>query len=807
MRRALKLTLLGTLSLLLGVWLVPLGPERAGQPPLALAQTGPPPMSTARMQHLSIILPNGQVLLAGGRSQPGGAPLGTGELFDPVSSQIVPLTAGLNVARAAAGGTATPTTEVLVVAGEDPNGRTSDAEVYVPATSTFTPIALRLPNPLSHFSLTTLIDRTVLVGGLNGSNLPTGAILLLDPRAQTVIPSRATLATPRGKHASVGLPDGRIAILGGVNAAGAPVPSIEVYSPATDSVSLSPVALASPRAEMSALLRSDGRILVLGGRGPGGVVRRDSEVVDLASGTTTAGPSLASPRAGHQAVLLPDGRTLVSGGTDGTGVLATSEILPPITDATPPQVVAVRPADGAIDVPLDAVVALRFTTPLRSPSLTAASVTLTGPSGRVEGTVGVGDSGLLAWLTPSAPLPVNALHTIAIAGAVGVNGLPLPAFSSRFRTVTSAGEPPTVTAFSPTAGAEGDEIRITGTRFIAVTAVRFGGTVAPQYRVVSATEIRARVPANALTGAISVTTPAGTGISNGYFVVLSHPDFALALAPDRSDVLQGDSTVFALTVRSTGGFLEMVRLSVSGLPAQLRATLDKPQLGPVGYAYLLLDADPTLRPGDYRFTITGTATLGTQAVRRTVEATVRVAPPAGTSLSGRVVRLDGAPVPNYTVRVGAQATRTTAAGGFLLTNLRRSPDDLVLVLDGRTARLPGIDYPIYEQLLDYSSLVPDRPNKVNHGQPIWIFTLDPATPSRWTPPASGPTRSPTSRAWNSRSKPGPPSWTSTGTPPRASTLPRSPWTAPTCTTSPRAWSPGPSTASSSEAPPPASRSR
>ncbi len=728
MRRALKLTLLGlgTISILLAVWLVPIGPERTGHPPVASAQSGPPPMSTARMNHLAVVLPNGQALLVGGRSQPGGVPVATGEVYDAAQNQIIPLTAGLNVPRAAAGGTATPTTEVLVVAGEDINGRTSDAELFLTANSTFAPIALRLPGPLSYFSLTTLIDRTVLVGGLNGSNLPTGAILLLDPRAQTVTPSRATLATPRGKHASVALPDGRLAILGGVNAAGAPVASIEIYNAATDAVSASPVSLASPRAELGALLRSDGRIQVSGGRGAGGVVRRDTEIVDLSAGTTTPGAPLVSPRAGHQAVLLADGRTLVSGGTDGTRALATLELLAPLADQTPPQVVAVRPADGATDIGLDAQIALRFSKPLRVTSLTAATVTLTGPSGRVEGTVGVADSGLLAFFTPSAPLAVNAVHTIAIAGAVDVSGLALPAWSSRFRTVASAGDPPTVTAFAPTAGAEGDEIRITGTRFIAVTAVRFGGTVAPQYRVVSATEIRGRVPANALTGAISVTTPAGTGTSQGAFVVISRPDYRLVASPPLGETLAGDVYVFALNVQGTGGFIDLVRLAVSGLPGQITTSLDKSQLGPVGYAYLTLRPGSSLPAGQYPFTVTGTSVINGQSVQRTVQATLRVLPPGGTSLSGQLVRLDGTPIQDYTVKIGTRSARTDAGGNFLLRDLTAT-GDVTIILDGRTAPAPaGFLYPVFEKLLEYEYLLPNRPNRFPHGVsgPMWVPTME-----------------------------------------------------------------------------------
>ena len=80
-------------------------------------------------------------------------------------------------------------------------------------------------------------------------------------------------------------------------------------------------------------------------------------------------------------------------------------------------------------------------------------------------------------------------------------------------------------------------------------------------------------------------TPAGIGSSQGHFVVLSKPDFKLAAAPDRGETVLGDTYVFALNVVPSGGFLGMVRLAVSGLPAQLTGTVSAPQLGSVGYAY------------------------------------------------------------------------------------------------------------------------------------------------------------------------------------------------------------------------------
>ena len=78
--------------------------------------------------------------------------------------------------------------------------------------------------------------------------------------------------------------------------------------------------------------------------------------------------------------------------------------------------------------------------------------------------------------------------------------------------------PPTISSFTPTSGAPGDVVTITGTRFSGATAVRFGSTSA-SFTVGSSTSITATVPPQALSGKISVQTPGGTATSAGTFTV------------------------------------------------------------------------------------------------------------------------------------------------------------------------------------------------------------------------------------------------------------------------------------------------
>jgi uncharacterized repeat protein (TIGR03803 family) len=78
---------------------------------------------------------------------------------------------------------------------------------------------------------------------------------------------------------------------------------------------------------------------------------------------------------------------------------------------------------------------------------------------------------------------------------------------------------PQITGFTPTSGAAGTSVTITGSGFIGATRVTFGGVKAISYTVDSGTQITATVPTGAKTGNIAVATPGGSA-SKGIFNVI-----------------------------------------------------------------------------------------------------------------------------------------------------------------------------------------------------------------------------------------------------------------------------------------------
>ena len=82
---------------------------------------------------------------------------------------------------------------------------------------------------------------------------------------------------------------------------------------------------------------------------------------------------------------------------------------------------------------------------------------------------------------------------------------------------------PAITSFTPSSGAAGAPVVITGSNFVGVTAVRFNGVASTSYTVDSASQITATLPPTATSGTISVVTPLGTATSGTSFAVVQAP--------------------------------------------------------------------------------------------------------------------------------------------------------------------------------------------------------------------------------------------------------------------------------------------
>ncbi|MGA2281073.1 MAG: DNA/RNA non-specific endonuclease [Verrucomicrobiota bacterium] len=136
-----------------------------------------------------------------------------------------------------------------------------------------------------------------------------------------------------------------------------------------------------------------------------------------------------------------------------------------------------------------------------------------------------------------------------------------------------ANPPPGITGFSPSSGAVGDSVVITGTNFTSASAVTFNG-VSGAFTVNSATQITATVPTNATPGLISVTTPTGTALSTNSFTVTgSTVDLAITKT-HFGNFSQGDTgDTYTINVANIGNLASTGTITVTdALPAGLTAT-------------------------------------------------------------------------------------------------------------------------------------------------------------------------------------------------------------------------------------------
>jgi len=101
---------------------------------------------------------------------------------------------------------------------------------------------------------------------------------------------------------------------------------------------------------------------------------------------------------------------------------------------------------------------------------------------------------------------------------------------------------PTIASFSPTSAGPGATVTITGTNFTWASAVRFGGTAAKSFTLVSATSITA-VVAEGTTGTISVATPGGTATSSGTFTFITPAPTIASFTPTTA----GPGTTITIT--------------------------------------------------------------------------------------------------------------------------------------------------------------------------------------------------------------------------------------------------------------------
>jgi hypothetical protein len=220
---------------------------------------------SGRQLHTATVLPNGNVLIAGG-AKADGTPLSEVFLFDRGSGAFAKLAVADFPQRAGA-------------------------------------CAAALPD-----------GRVLIAGGKGASPSDSARVVIVDP-ASGALTEAAPLTTGVLLCAAAALQDGSVLISGGLDAAGMPVSSASIYAADGNSVRQLP-AMLEKRAAHTATLLADGYVLLFGGRGAAGTSLASAEVLTPGGKFITVDTASLEARAGHAAVRLDTDAVLIVGGQD-----------------------------------------------------------------------------------------------------------------------------------------------------------------------------------------------------------------------------------------------------------------------------------------------------------------------------------------------------------------------------------------------------------------------------------------------------------------------------------------------------------
>ena len=122
------------------------------------------------------------------------------------------------------------------------------------------------------------------------------------------------------------------------------------------------------------------------------------------------------------------------------------------------------------------------------------------------------------------------------------------------QSFTAIGPGPYVDSFTPTTGNQGVQVTFTGVHFTGVTSVSFNGAAGTSVSVTADSQLRATVPAGATSGAITVTSPAGSWTTGTpFYLPPSVASFSPSSGtPGTSVTINGANFLNASAVRFNG---------------------------------------------------------------------------------------------------------------------------------------------------------------------------------------------------------------------------------------------------------------
>jgi Galactose oxidase, central domain/Kelch motif len=224
--------------------------------------------------------------------------------------------ASMKTARSGHTATLLPNGNVLIAGGMNGNGNYSDTvEIYSPATDTFRSAQSMSARRVGHTATPLPNGKVLIAGGYNGDYLASAEIY--DP-ATGSFTTTGQMTMPRSEHVAVLLNNGKVLLAGGIGAGWTFLASVELYDPSTGTFTRTG-SMTTPRESHTVTLLKSGKVLIAGGhkdRREAMTVYSSAEVYDPAMGIFSATGNMTIIRHKHGAALLPDGNVLIVGGSD-----------------------------------------------------------------------------------------------------------------------------------------------------------------------------------------------------------------------------------------------------------------------------------------------------------------------------------------------------------------------------------------------------------------------------------------------------------------------------------------------------------
>jgi N-acetylneuraminic acid mutarotase len=268
--------------------------------PAANSWTAAADMTVARWGHSMVLLPDNRVLVAGGTTIRAGQTtkaLRSAELFDPATGEWT-AAGDMTDARTGHPAVVLPGGKVLVCGGRTPVGAPDDpslafCELFDPDTDAWTPTGTML-QPRSGHRATLLSGGKVLVTGGTAPGAPGDGTFdpfsrrtaeVFDPATGTWT-AAADMPAGRALHRAVAIGDGKVLVVGGTGGGNdeAGFRSAVIYDAAANTWTTA-AGLTTGRWAFAAVALSDNRVLATGGVARSGLAAADPATRELTAST------------------------------------------------------------------------------------------------------------------------------------------------------------------------------------------------------------------------------------------------------------------------------------------------------------------------------------------------------------------------------------------------------------------------------------------------------------------------------------------------------------------------------------------